>query len=121
MGGACYNNGMIIVYAFNGLTPKSRAKLNSLKAQTQPRLRNGRFAKPLPKPAAVENNPLVEFFYPMSDQPWNSKKRLVRLISSTATHFTGLEKTESGWKFKKFLQPKAQQFHVVSFNPKSMS
>ena len=112
---------MIIVYASNGLTPKLRAKINSFKAQMQPRRKDGRFSKPLPKPAAVENNPLVTFFYPMSDQPWNPKKRTVRLISSTATHFTGLEQTDKGWKFKKFLQPKAQQFHVVSFNPKSMS
>lgn len=129
---------MIIVYASsNGLTPKLRAKLNSIKAQRQPRLKNGQFMrvlttpsainqvvikpKSLPKPAAIEKNPLVEFFYPMSSNPGNSMKRTVRLISSNAICFTGLEKTDAGWKFKKFLQPKAQQFRVVSFNPKSMS
>ena len=58
----------------------------------------------------------------MSSQPWNSRQRTVRLISSTATHFTGLEKQDNGkWKYKKFLQPKAQQFKVLSFNPASMS
>ena len=121
MGWVCYNNGMIIVYASNGLTPKLRAKMNSLKAQIQPRRKDGRFAKPLPKPATVENNPLVTFSYPKSDEPWNFRQRTVRLISSNGVHFTGLEKTEQGWKFKKFLARKARQFTVASFNPKSMS
>lgn len=121
MGWVCYNNGMIIVYASNGLTPKSRAKMNSLKAQIQPRRKDGRFAKSLPKPADVEKNPLVKFFYPVRRQPWNSMKRTVRLISSNGVHFTGLEKTEQGWKFKKFLARKARKFTVASFNPKSMS
>jgi hypothetical protein len=113
---------MIIVYASaKGLTPKLRAKLNFLKARTQPRRKDGRFAKPLPKPSDVEKNPLVTFWYPMSTQPWNSQLRKVRLISSTTAHFTGLENTDNGWKFKKFLQSKAKEFRIASFNPASMS
>ena len=94
----------------------------SVKAKLQKRDRKGRFAKPLPKPSAVENNPLVQFDYPNSQNYGIPSTRTVRLISSTQTHFTGLEKLETGkWKFKKFLQPKARQFKVLSFNPASMS
>ena len=92
-----------------------------IKALKQPRLLDGKFAKPLPKPATVENNPLVTFFYPMSHEPWNSKSRVVRLISANPTHITGLESTGNGWKYKKFLAPKATEFKVLSFNPKAMS
>lgn len=106
---------MLVIYTLKSFNKSIQAKL-------QKRDRKGRFAKPLPKPSDVENNPLVSFFYPMSSQPWNSRQRTVRLISSTATHFTGLEKQDNGkWKYKKFLQPKAQQFKVLSFNPASMS
>ena len=78
-------------------------------------------AKPLPKPATVENNLMVQFFYPMSNEPLTSKLRQVRLISSTATHFTGMERVGDKWKFKKYLAPKARGFRIVSFNPQSMS
>jgi hypothetical protein len=110
----------IIVYSsakFHGLV---NAKL-SLKAKRQPRRKDGRFAKPLPKPATVENNLMVQFFYPMSNEPLTSKLRQVRLISSTATHFTGMERVGDKWKFKKYLAPKARGFRIVSFNPQSMS
>lgn len=106
---------MIIVYT------SVRQFSQSVKAKLQKRDRKGRFAKPLPKASAVEKNPLATFFYPMSDQPWNSKLRLVRLISVTPTHITGLEKQNRGWKFKKFLQARTSEFKVTSFNPKSVS
>jgi len=106
---------MLVIYTIRRFS-------QSLKAKLQKRDRKGRFTKPLPKPSDVEKNPLVSFFYPMSDQPWNSRQRTVRLISSTSTHFTGLERLGNGkWKYKKFLQPKATQFKVVNFNPSSMS
>jgi hypothetical protein len=93
----------------------------SLKAKRQPRRKDGRFAKPLPKPATVENNPLVAFDYPRSDAPWIIKPRIVRLISATPTHITGLESQPSGWKYKKFLATKAKSFKIMSFNPQAMS
>lgn len=93
-----------------------------LKAKLQRRDRKGRFAKPLPNPSDVENNPLVSFYYPMSETPWNSKLRYVRVISSTPSHIIGLEKQENGkWKFKKFLQSRATGFRMQEFNPKAMS
>ena len=91
------------------------------KALAQPRRLDGRFAKPAPKPQSVENNPLVAFDYPRSDAPWISKSRVVRLISATPTHITGLESLPSGWKFKKFLTTKAKSFKIMSFNPQAMS
>jgi hypothetical protein len=93
----------------------------SIKAKLQKRDRKGRFAKPLPKPRDVEQNPLATFLYPMSDQPWNSRKRLVRVISANPKHITGLEHFEGKWQYKKFLQAKATNFQVVSFNPSSMA
>ena len=107
---------MIIVYTI-------RAFSKSIQAKLQKRDRRGRFAKRLPTAKQVAKNPLATFFYPMSDQPWNSRKRTVRLISATPTHIVGLEfqPETSKWKFKKFLQDKATHFKVASFNPASMS
>jgi hypothetical protein len=105
---------MIIAYTLKSFS-------QSIKARLQKRDRKGRFVKPLPKPSDVENNPMVTFFYPMSNEPWNSLKRTVRLISSTHTHFTGLELRAGKWKYKKYLQPKATEFKVVNFNSQSMS
>ena len=106
---------MIIVYTLRSFSRSVRAKL-------QKRNRNGRFAKRLPTAKQVEKNPLATFYYPMSDQPWNSRMRYVRVISATPTHITGLERLDSGrWKFKKFLQAKATEFRMASFNPTSMS
>ena len=93
----------------------------SVKARLQKRDRKGRFSKPLPTAKQVEKNPLATFLYPMSDQPWNSRLRYVRVISATPTHITGLEKQGSKWKFKKFLQSKAHDFRMQEFNPASMS
>lgn len=93
----------------------------SLKAKLQKRDRKGRFAKPLPTSKQVEKNPLATFFYPMSDQPWNSRKRLVAVISVNPKYITGLEHQGGKWKYKKFLQDKAQEFQIVSFNPSLMS
>jgi hypothetical protein len=107
---------MIIIYTIKSFSRSVRAKL-------QKRNRNGQFAKRLPTAKQVEKNPLATFFYPMSDQPWNSRKRTVRVISATPRYITGLEfqPETSKWKFKKFLQQKATQFRVASFNPSSMS
>ena len=109
---------MIFVYSTKALSPKAVEKLvgvktllhtkNSIKARNQPRHKDGRFAKPLPKPATVKNNPLVEFFYPMSDNPFMDKSRTVRLISANSTHFTGLEQQDNWkWQYKKFLRSRA--------------
>ncbi|VVB52422.1 Uncharacterised protein [uncultured archaeon] len=77
--------------------------------------------------AAVRKNPLVKFNYPSSKHDGIPIQRRVWLISSTATHFTGLEQTCGGkgggthYRYKKFLHSKAQNFTVASFNPASMS
>ena len=107
---------MIIVYTLKAFSRSIQAKL-------QKRDRKGRFSKRLPTAKQIEKNPLATFFYPMSDQPWNSRKRTVRVISATPRYITGLEfqPETSKWKFKKFLQDKATQFRVASFNPTSMS
>ena len=107
---------MIVIYTLRSFSRSVRAKL-------QKRNRLGQFAKRLPTAKQVEKNPLATFFYPMSDQPWNSRKRTVRVISATPKYITGLEvqPETSKWKFKKFLQEKATSFKVASFNPTSMS
>jgi|ERR1035437_1802755 hypothetical protein len=107
---------MLIIYTVRSFS-------QSLKAKLQKRDRKGRFAKRLPTATQIEKNPLATFFYPMSDQPWNSRKRTVRVISATPRYITGLEfqPETSKWKFKKFLQQKATQFRMASFNPSSMS
>jgi hypothetical protein len=121
---------------------------NWTKARKQPRTADGRFQAPIfkhginlsvhckkcgkdsydcqcesvPKKNKVEQNPLVSFYYPMSHLPWHTSKRLVRLISSNGTHYTGLEhQVNGGFKFKKYLVLKAYSFQVVSFNPQAMS
>jgi len=106
--------GMLIIYTLKSFSKSVRAKL-------QKRNRLGQFAKRLPTANQVEKNPLATFFYPMSDQPWNSRKRLVRVISANPKYITGLEHKDGKWKFKKFLQTKAHDFSMVSFNPSSMS
>ena len=105
---------MITVYTIKAFSRSIRAKL-------QHRNRKGQFAKRLPTAKQVEKNPLATFLYPMSDQPWNSRLRYVRVISATPTHITGLERTGGKWKFKKFLQAKAHDFRMQEFNPASMS
>ena len=107
---------MITVYTIKAFSRSIRAKL-------QKRDRKGRFSKRLPTAKQVEKNPLATFFYPMSDQPRNSRKRTVRVISATPRYITGLEfqPETSKWKFKKFLQQKATEFRMASFNPASMS
>lgn len=106
---------MLVIYTLKAFSKSIQAKL-------QHRDRKGRFARPLPTAKQVEKNPLATFFYPMSETPWNSRMRYVRVISATPKHITGLEKQANGrWKFKKFLQSKATEFRVQSFNPTSMS
>jgi len=76
--------------------------------------------------AAVRKNPLVTFHYSSSKHYGIPIPRRVWLISSTATHFTGLEQRAGGkgggtkYRFKKFLHARAIDFKV-SFNPSSMS
>lgn len=105
---------MLVIYTLKSFNRSIQAKL-------QKRDRKGRFAKPLPKPSDVENNPLVSFFYdefPSVEQ--SSAHRAPHFQHSDPFHW--LEKQENGkWKYKKFLQPKAQQFKVLAFNPSSMS
>ena len=109
---------MIIVYS----NKKSfETAMKSQNAKKQPRLKNGRFAKPLPKESDLKNSPVVSFSYPRSNAPWNLKDRTVRLISANATHITGLEQTNGGWKYKKFCANKMRHFNIVSFNEKAMS
>ena len=107
---------MIVIYTIRSFNKSIQAKL-------QKRNRKGQFAKRLPTAKQVEKNPLATFFYPMSDQPWNSRQRTVRVISATPRYITGLEfqPETSKWKFKKFLQQKATEFRMSSFNPASMS
>lgn len=102
------------------LDPASKAKENELMNKYARLMAK---ANPLvpPKPAAIEKNPLVTFDYPKSDAPWQIWHRCVRLISADATHYTGLEQTPKGWKYKKFLTSKARHLKVVSFNTMAMS
>lgn len=76
------------------------------------------------KKAAVEKNPLVTFYYPMSKQPWNSQLRQVRLIAASATHLMGLEMTKvegrTKYHFKRFCQPKVSEFKIQEFNPSAL-
>ena len=111
---------MIIIYSTKKFHSLVNAKL-SLKAIHQPRRKDGQFAKPVPKVNAIEKNPLVTFDYPRSDSPWEIKPRLVRLISVSSTHITGLERVGDKWKYKKFLAPKAKAFRILSFNLQSMA
>lgn len=115
---------MIIIYSTKKFHSLVNAKL-SIKAKLQPRCKDGcgRFAKPAPAPKinAIEKNPLVTFDYPRSDSPWEIKPRLVRLISVSSTHITGLERVGDKWKYKKFLAPKAKAFKILSFNPQAMA
>jgi len=92
-----------------------------LKAKNQARCKDGRFSKPLLKLSSVENNPLVTFEYPRSDAPGEIQPRLVRLISVTSTHITGLERVNDQWKYKKFLVPKTRGLRILSFNAQAMS
>ena len=68
--------------------------------------------------------PLVEFDYPISDQPWQLKQRTVRLIGANGKYLVGLDFTyregKDHWQFKKFLQTKVQHFRVVEFNPSAV-
>lgn len=105
------------------LAPMSPTAIKlSLKSKRQKRCKDGRFAKPLPKAKDVEKNPLVTFWYPASNNPGFSRGRTVRLISASPAYLIGLELQGDGsWKYKKFLQHKAKDFGMVSFNLKAMS
>lgn len=92
-----------------------------LKAQLQPRRKDGQFAKPLPKPADISKNPLLSFYYP-TPSDIGYRRRTVRLISATSMYLTGLEMQNGGsWQYKKYLQTKATDVVVESFNPEKMS
>ena len=116
-----------MVHKFNGADTSNAINnriLNSLKAKEQPRSKiTGRFLKPLPKPAQVENNPLVMFTY-HKDQTSYGQLHTVRLISANSKYYTGLDLIDMNankWQYKKFLANKAKNFQVVSFNEKAMS
>jgi hypothetical protein len=80
----------------------------------------------VPKPAAIEKNPLVSFRYPKSNASWQLPLRTVRLISANGKYFWGLEIThnpETGklvHKPKRFLRVKATEFHFLEFNTEAM-
>lgn len=106
---------MIVTYLLLSLKPK------------QPRdAATGRFLSPNPQPVkpktpAIEKNPLAWFNYPMSDQPWNSRRRVVRVISADSEYLTGLELVSGDrWQFKKYRQSKITNM-AMEFNPGSMS
>lgn len=92
-----------------------------LKAKAQLRRKDGKFAKPLPNPESATGNPMVSFYYPMSSEPWNSKLRVLRVISANGKYLTGLERVGGGWQYKKFLAAKAKEMQITSFNPQAMS
>ena len=74
-------------------------------------------AKPTP---AIEKNPLAFFYYPMSDQPWNSRRCTVRVISANKDDLIGLEsKLDGTWQFKHFKQSKISEF-TMEYAPQSM-
>ena len=85
---------------------------------------HSRVQKRAARTLAIRKNPLVKFFYP-SSKTGLVVPREVRLISATSTHIVGLEVTKvnerTKYHFKKFLQAKATQFRMASFNPTSMS
>jgi hypothetical protein len=80
-------------------------------------------APSVPKPKAIENNPLIRFGYP-SDH-WQGE-RLVRLISANAKYFWGLEirKNPDTGKLKympkRFTRAKSFNLQLVEFNTPSM-
>lgn len=78
----------------------------------------------------VDNNPVVQFMYPKSQEPWVRKLRTVKLIGADSRYFIGLEvseyKTPSGvikprHQFKKFLRSKVTGFDLVTFAPETIS
>ena len=100
----------------------TRIKL-SVKAQKQPRRKDGRFSKPIPKPSAVEKNPLVSFAYYNNDFSYG-KLHYVRLISADDNYYTGLDLIDMNakkWQYKKFLVKRAKGFRIMEFNSKAMS
>lgn len=97
---------MITVFVFNSRTrPATKTKVAARKAA---------------------NNPMVNFLYPQSKNPWIVQERFVRLISANGKYLLGLEVMagEGGkqkYAFKKFLQSKVTGMKVVEFAPVSMS
>ena len=119
--------GTKIKFQYDGSASSSKSInnriLNSLKAKAQPRRKDGRFSKPIPKPSQVENNPLVMFTY-HKDETSYGKLHTVRLISANGNYYTGLDLVDMNankWQYKKFIAAKAKNFQVMSFNEKAMS
>ena len=107
---------MIITYVLIGSS--SKPLRNHLGRFVSPKF----FVRPAdPKTPAIEKNPIVKFWYPMSKTPWNSSMRRVRVISSTAKHLIGLEQNpDTGkWQFKKYLQEKLHDMKM-EFNEGAM-
>ena len=67
----------------------------------------------------VEKNPLIQFNYPKSQNPYTYARRVVRLIASNAKYYMGLEVTDKN-RFKKFLRSKAFCTSILEFNPKAL-
>ena len=104
-------------YQFSSSDDISTSIKLSLKARKQPRRQDGRFSKPIPKPAAVENNPLVRFVYKKDTQS-HACYHTVRLISASGKYYVGLDLVDMNankWQYKKFITAKVMNFEVVSF------
>ena len=66
---------------------------------------------------SVENNPLVRFFYPDSENYGNLKLRTVRLVAASSMYIVGFEVNDKGkHTFKKFLASKVSHMVFIDFN-----
>lgn len=76
---------------------------------------------PTKKVHPVENNPLVSFMYPSSQDTRVLKNRFVRLLGANHKYVIGLEiLPENKFQFKKFCKNKILGFEVLAFNLNSV-
>jgi hypothetical protein len=95
---------MITVFVFN----------SDHKVKVKPEVAAKRKAK-----GWVENNPLVNFFYPEhGDGP--DKYRLVRLISADERYLLGLDVYDKN-RTKKFLRENVRDLKLLEFNPAALN
>lgn len=101
---------MITVFVFGGkkslsVTPKSVGKLERARAKKQ---------------HPVEKNPRMSFYYPISDTPWNSSLRDVRVIAVNEKYVVGLQINDKN-RFKRFLKKRMTNVQLTEFNPLAAS